>query len=102
MYDDLPNPHEAVNHRLVEYVRGDVHTNGVESLWSMLKRGHKGIHHRMSPRHLDRCVQEFADRHNIRNTDAFRQMGVVVRVLEDRRTTYALTKPNGLSSGTRS
>ena len=36
------NPHEVVNHSAQEYVRGDVHTNGAESFWSMLKRAHKG------------------------------------------------------------
>ena len=48
----------------MEHVRYDV-PNGVESFRSMLKRRNKGIHHRMSPKHLDRYVQEFADRHNI-------------------------------------
>ena len=42
VYETLPNPHEVVNHSAQEYVRGDVHTNGAESFWSMLKRAHKG------------------------------------------------------------
>ena len=37
VYETLPNPHEVVNHSAQEYVRGDVHTNGAESFWSMLK-----------------------------------------------------------------
>ena len=102
VYETLPNPHEAVNHSALEYVRGDVHTNGVESFWSMLKRAHKGIYHKMSPKHLDRYVQEFAGRHNLRDADTITQMGLVVRGLEGKRLTYAaLKQPNGLASGAR-
>ena len=100
VYDDLPNPHEAVNHSLMEYVRGDVYTNGMESFRSMLKREHKASVTRLSPKHLDRYAQEFAGRHNIRNTDTLQQMDVMVHTLEGRHITYAdLTEPNGLSSG---
>ena len=41
-YDGLPFNHETVTHSLSEYVRGDVHTNGIESLWSMMKRCSQG------------------------------------------------------------
>ncbi len=101
-YDSLPFDHETVKHSLSEYVKGDVHANGIESLWSMLKRAHKGIYHKMSPKHLDRYVQEFAGRHNLREADTLTQMGMVVRGMEGRRLTYAdLKEPNGLSSGAR-
>ena len=50
-YDNLPN-HRTVNHSVGEYVRGHVHTNGIESFWSMLKRAHKGTFHKLSPKHL--------------------------------------------------
>ena len=53
------------------------HTNGVESFWSMLKRAHKGVFHKMSPKHLDRYVQEFAGKHNIRDMNTAAQMAVV-------------------------
>ena len=80
-----------------------MHTNGIESLWSMLKRAHKGIYHKMSPKHLDRYVQEFAGRHNLRDADTLTQMGLVVRGFEGKRLTYAaLKQPNGLDSGPRS
>ena len=101
-YESLPFNHETVKHSLSQYVKGDAHTNGIESLWSMLKRAHKGIYHKMSPKHLDRYVQEFAGRHNLRDTDTLTQMAVVVRGLEGKRLTYAaLKQPNGLSSGAR-
>ena len=57
-YDSLSFNHETVKHSLSEYVRGDVHTNGIESLWSMLKRAHKGTFHKLSPKHLDRTCRE--------------------------------------------
>ena len=101
-YEGLPFDHDAVKHSLAEYVKGDVHTNGIESLWSMLKRAHKGIYHKFSPKHLDRYVQEFAGRHNLRDADTLTQMSMVVRGLEGKRLTYTdLKQPNGLSSGAR-
>ena len=94
--------HESVKHSGSEYVRGDVHTNGVESFWSMLKRAHNGIYHKMSPKHLNRYVQEFAGRHNLRDVDTLTQMGIVIRGFEGKRLTYAdLKEPNGLTSGAR-
>ena len=39
-YEGMPFTHATVKHSLSEYVRGDIHTNGIESLWSMLKRAH--------------------------------------------------------------
>ena len=102
-YESLPFNHDTVKHSLSEYVKGDVHTNGIESLWSMLKRAHKGIYHKMSPKHLNRYVQEFAGRHNLRDADTLTQMGMVVRGFEGRRLRYSeLIAPNGLDSGARS
>lgn len=68
---------EAVRHSVGEYVRGEIHINGIESFWPMLKRAHKGMFHRLSPKHLQRYVDEFAGRHNIRDTDTIDQMTVV-------------------------
>ena len=41
-YDGLPN-HETVRHSVAEYVKGQAHTNGIESFWATLKRAHKGV-----------------------------------------------------------
>ena len=102
-YKGIENPHEAVNHGAGEYVRGAAHTNGVESFWSMLKRAHVGTYHKLSPKHLDRYVQQFAGKHNAREDDTLSQMSAVAAGLVGRRLTYArLTADNGLSSGARS
>ena len=76
-YRGLPN-HETVKHSVSEYVNGQAHTNGVESFWSMLKRGYHGTYHQMSPKHLQRYVNEFSGRHNIREADTLDQMKLVV------------------------
>ena len=46
--------HAAVKHSVGEYVNGQIHTNGIESFWSLFKRGYHGTYHKMSPAHLDR------------------------------------------------
>lgn len=55
---------QSVNHKDGEYVRGDAHTNGIESVWAVLKRGLHGVYHHASPKHLNRYVQEFTFRLN--------------------------------------
>ena len=94
--------HESVAHSAGEYVRylkdGKVHTNGVESFWSMLKRAHKGTFHRLSAKHLQRYVNEFAGRHNIRDLDTIRQMEHVVARMVGKRLMYRdLIADNGQS-----
>ena len=91
--------HEAVAHSQGEFVRGDVHTQGVESFWSMLKRAHKGTFPRLSAKHLQRYVSEFAGRHNIRNLDTIDQMADVVSGLVGKRLLYRnLIADNGTSA----
>ena len=102
-YESLPFDHDTVKHSLSEYVKGDVHTNGIESLWSMLKRAHMGTFHKLSPKHLDRYVQEFASRHNLRDEDTIDIMGAVATGMRGKRLRYReLIADNGLSSGARS
>jgi len=102
-YEGMPFDHGAVKHSVKEYVRGQIHTNGIESFWAMLKRAHMGTFHKLSPKHLDRYVQEFATKHNIRCVDTPDQMRGLVARMDGKRLTYeALTAPNGLSSGARS
>jgi transposase-like protein len=59
--------HDVVNH-MEEYVRGQVHTQGIENFWSLLKRGLKGTYVAVEPFHLDRYVSEQVFRFNNRST----------------------------------
>lgn len=56
--------HERINHSAGEYVRGNVTTNGIESVFAVMKRGLIGVYHHASPKHLHRYVNEFAFRLN--------------------------------------
>jgi len=85
--------HHTVNHGAGEYVRHYcLHTNGIESFWALLKRGHYGIYHYMSPKHLFRYVNEFSFRHNTSqaSTMAFIEM-TIARMLGKRLTYKELT-----------
>ena len=97
VYNGLPFDHEAVRHSVGEYVRKQAHTNGIESFWALLKRGYQGIYHKMSPKHLDRYVQEFAHRHNTRGGDTIDQMRTLTLRMVGKRLKYDdLVEPNGL------
>ena len=90
---ELDFVHETVNH-MEEYVRGQVHTQGIENFWSLLKRGLKGTYVAVEPFHLDRYVDEQVFRFNNRATkdnpltDADRFM-LAVSQIAGKRLTYA-------------
>ena len=71
--------HETVNHGSGEYARDDVTTNGIESVFALLKRGLQGVYHHTSKKHLHRYVDEFAfrlndgnvKRHTLERLDSF-------------------------------
>ena len=58
--------HEAVNHQET-YVDGDIHTNGVENVWSLFKRGIMGVFHKVSAKYLPLYLNEFEFRFNNRD-----------------------------------
>ena len=82
-------PRESVRHSLGEYVRGQAHTNGIESFWALLKRGFYGTYHQMSPKHLHRYVKEFTGRHNQRPNNTIDQLTALVRGMCGKRLSYA-------------
>ena len=67
--DGLFYSRQSVNHGNKEYVRGDVHTNGIESVWAVLKRGLNGVYHHVEKKHLARYVNEFTFRLNDGNVE---------------------------------
>ena len=65
IYKNIPGVfHETINHSAGEYVRDEVTTNGIESVFAVMRRGLIGVYHHASPKHLDRYVDEFAFRLN--------------------------------------
>ena len=69
-YIDRNLRHESVKHSAGEYVRGEVHTNGIENFWSLLKRGVVGTYHNVSAKYLPFYLNEFSFRFNNRNNEA--------------------------------
>ena len=87
-YRGMPFRHETVKHSVGEYVSGQAHVNGMESFWSLLKRGYHGTFHHVSEKHLGRYVREFAGRHNIRDIYTVAQMTSLARGMVGKRLTY--------------
>jgi transposase-like protein len=93
-YGDLAKVyvHQAVNHAK-EYVKGRVHTNGLENFWSLLKRGLKGTYVAVEPFHLDRYVDEQVFRFNHRGTKQhkttdFERFAIAMSCITGKRLTY--------------
>jgi transposase-like protein len=64
--EDKDTRHESVNHHAEEWVRGNVHTNSVEGVWSLLKRSITGSYHKLSTKHLNSYLDELEWRFNNR------------------------------------
>ena len=72
------------------------------TLWAMMKRGYHGVYHKMSPKHMNRDLDEYTGRHNVREYDTEDQMAGLVAAMEGKRLTYKdLVACNGLNAGTR-
>jgi hypothetical protein len=70
---DADTTHETASHRAKEWVRGEVHTNSVEGIWSLFNRGIVGSYHRARAKHLQAYIDEFELRFNGRdNPELFR------------------------------
>lgn len=82
--------HATINHGAGEYKRGNVTTNGVESVWSVLKRGLTGVYHHASEKHLGRYVNEFTFRLNDGNVkrQTLDRLNSMISATVGRRITY--------------
>jgi transposase-like protein len=91
--------HQVVDHA-VQYVDGNVHTNGLENFWSLLKRGLNGTYVSVEPFHLFRYLDEQAYRFNNRKmTDAERFDLAVKGIVGKRLTFEQLTGKEGAAAG---
>ena len=68
-YSGVAHRHKTVNHSAKEFVNGMAHTNGIESVWAVLKRGFNGTYHNWSKKHCHQYVNEFAFRLNEGNCE---------------------------------
>lgn len=80
--------HKRVNHSVGEYVKDMAHTNGIESFWALLKRGHYGIYHYMSAKHLNRYVKEFSFRHNTSQVGTMQFINMTIDRMASKHLTY--------------
>jgi transposase-like protein len=88
-YDGLDEyAHQVINHAET-YVDGQIHTNGMENFWSLLKRGLKGTYISVEPFHLFRYVDEQAFRFNNREMDDVHRFVIGMKQIVGRRLTYA-------------
>ena len=90
IYNHLPFAHASVNHTAREFVRNGVHTNGIESVWALLKRSIHGTWHHVSPKHLHRYVNEASMRLNNGDVriDTIDRMHTLIRATGGRRIRY--------------
>ena len=96
--NDLGYVHQTVKHSAGEYVRGNVHTNGIENFWSQFKRGIYGVYHHCSPKHLNSYIDEFEYRFNTRKISEAQRFQKCVSLSSKRLTYKDLIAHNGKES----
>jgi transposase-like protein len=91
-YDGLASQfqggHHKIAHSTKEYVRGDIHTNTVESSFALLKRGIMGIYHNVSKEYLHRYLWQFDFLWNLRKMNDGERVVAAIRAAEGRRLRY--------------
>ena len=82
--------HQTVKHSVKEFVNGMAHTNGIESVWAILKRGFNGVYHNWSRKHCRQYINEFTFRLNEGSCtrDTKDRMNDLFRAMEGKTITY--------------
>ena len=89
-YQGMPRFHKSVKHSVKEFVNEMAHTNGIESVWAVLKRGYNGVYHQWSAKHTARYVNEFTFRlhqGNVKLT-TMKRLDNLIRGAMGKRLTY--------------
>ena len=83
--------HQTVAHSVKEFVNGMASTNGIESVWAVLKRGYNGVYHQWTPKHMARYINEFVFRLNEGNVrlHTMRRIESLIDGAIGKRLTYA-------------
>ena len=83
--------HKSVKHSTKEFVNGMAHTNGVESVWAILKRGYNGVYHNWSRKHTRAYVDKFTFRLNEGNCriDTEDRLASLFKAMVGKRITFA-------------
>ncbi len=80
--------HKTARHSAGEYVRDMARTNGIESFWSLLKRGYIGVYHYMSEEHPRHYVNEYSFRHNTSKVGTIQFINMTIDRMAFKRLTY--------------
>lgn len=80
--------HDYIEHRMDQFVKGDVHTQTIEGFWSILKRGIIGVYHQTSTKHLHRYCNEFAYRYNRKESETVLKFADAIASVNKARITY--------------
>ena len=83
--------HHTVSHTSGEYVPDDIHTNSIESVWSLFKKQVNGTHHWVSKKHLQSYVNEMTWRFNRRDQEEGQRVNNLLKYVEGRLTYSELT-----------
>ncbi len=86
--NEFAGGHEVVNHKTGEYARGDASTNEVEAFFALFKRGVVGSFHHISKRHMNRYLNEFSFRWDLRKVSDAERTDEAIRASDGKRLMY--------------